>query len=130
MLRSLVVAIFPAAMLASGLIANAQTTVAWNGVASSGSWVGPRIHQSSTPQQNTKRPSNFGTTQHNVAHHSRIHRRHHHHRNANAPWWSRSVYINAGSADQYLASPTPTPKPNSKNEVTQPGVQIFKTIGN
>jgi hypothetical protein len=140
MLRSLLVAIFPAVMLASGVMANAQTTVAWNGVASSGSWTGPRVYQSSTQQQNkshknsaasatsTKRASNFGATQRNGAHNG-WNRPHHRHRHANVPWWSRSVYLNAGTVDQYLARPTPKPKPK-KNNVTQPHVEVFKSIGN
>lgn len=137
MLRLILVAIFPAAMLASGVIANAQS-VAWNGIASSGSWTGPKIHQSSTQQQTTshrnsasaatatKRASNFGSTQHNGSNHHT----HHHHNNASSPWWSRSVYINAGTADQYLPTPTPKPKPKSKNKATQPGVEVFKSISN
>jgi hypothetical protein len=142
MLRSLLVAIFPAVMLASGVIANAQTTVAWNGVASSGSWIGPRVYQSSTQQNkshknsaasatSTKRASDFGASQHNGAHNGWNRPHHPHHRNANFPWWSRSVYLNAGTVDQYLATPTPKPKAKAKkNNVTQPGVEVFKSIGN
>ena len=134
MLRSVLVAIFPAAMLASGVIANAQSTVAWNGAASSGSWNGPRIHQSSPQQQTTlhatKHASNFGSNaQHNGnKNHGAQPPKHPHHRNANVPWWSRSVIINAGTASNYL--PTPTPKPKPKNNVTRPGVEVFKSIGN
>lgn len=44
------------------------------------------------------------------------------------PWWSRSVYINAGNASQYLA-PTAPPKPPPKNKVNTGG-EVFKKISN
>ncbi|MBV8583307.1 MAG: hypothetical protein JO241_04860 [Candidatus Eremiobacteraeota bacterium] len=51
-----------------------------------------------------------------------------HKHKGNNPWWGRSVYINAGNAEQYL-TPTSTPKPPAKNNVNTGG-QVFKSIGN
>jgi hypothetical protein len=50
--------------------------------------------------------------------------RHH----SNVPPWSNSVYVNGGSAAQYLATPKPKPPP-PKNKVNTNG-EVFKSISN
>ena len=64
------------------------------------------------------------------AHHSAPpNARNHHH--GNVPPWSNSVYVNGGSAAQYLATATPKPAP-PKNKVKTggSGQEVFKSIGN
>jgi hypothetical protein len=43
--------------------------------------------------------------------------------------WANSVYVNGGSAAQYLATSTPKPPPG-KNKVNNTGPEVFKSISN
>jgi hypothetical protein len=51
-----------------------------------------------------------------------------HSRHGNVPPWANSVYVNGGTAAQYLATPKPKPPPG-KNKVNTGG-QVFKSISN
>ncbi|HEY1728915.1 MAG TPA: hypothetical protein VGG22_11110 [Candidatus Baltobacteraceae bacterium] len=50
-------------------------------------------------------------------------------RHGNVPPWSNSVYVNGGSAAQYLATSKPKPPP-AKNKVNSGGGEVFKSISN
>jgi|SRR5579863_3856342 len=52
----------------------------------------------------------------------------HHH--GNVPPWSNSVYVNGGSAAQYLATSTPKPPPAKNKVKTGNGQEVFKSISN
>jgi hypothetical protein len=51
--------------------------------------------------------------------------RHH----SNVPPWANSVYVNGGSAAQYLTTPKPKPLPKNKGN-TGSGQEVFKSISN
>jgi len=47
----------------------------------------------------------------------------------NVPPWANSVYVNGGTAAQYLATSSPKPPPG-KNKVNKDGPEVFKSISN
>jgi hypothetical protein len=50
-------------------------------------------------------------------------------RHGNVPPWANSVYVNGGSAAQYLATSKPKPPPGP-NKVNTGGGEVFKSISN
>jgi hypothetical protein len=121
MARRLLAIAFVLAALAPEAFVSAQQSTATHSSAS-------HATSSSASHATTSSNSKSATTSVNARHSAAPNASNHHH--SNVPPWSNSVYVNGGSAAQYLATSKPKPPPPKNKVNTGNGQEVFKSISN